>query len=251
MLVLYGCHRGLPPSTVIDQSTAALRRRASENLRFLSRYSLCCGKRLPQHDPPDARLAASRSAAETCMPRVFWFEPAHYEAPTIAELRQEWCNIPLAEARNVIAVENQYLHFHHYLIAAIRHQSIVGGPLLPLGLSLRAGALKAASLICASIAEAALCAHAEVRGYELPRKPWQRTFGKVLRAWQDKLERPRADVAEVWSELQRLHSGRNDVHLYRAAADGNDFYAILAAEEASVHEAQRVIAHLKDLRSVG
>lgn len=183
------------------------------------------------------------------MPRRFFFAPDQYRAPTIADLRLEWRNIPTAEARNVIAVENQYLDFHRYLLIGIRHQSFAGSQPIPLGLSLRAGSLKAASLICASIAEAALRAHAEVRGYPLPQKSCQRTFGRVLRAWQDKRARPIADIASVWNELQRLHSGRNNVHLYRAVEKGSDFYDILAAEEISLAEGERILAHLKGLRS--
>jgi hypothetical protein len=183
------------------------------------------------------------------MPRRFSFAPDEYGAPTIAELRSRWRNIPFTDARNAIAVENQYLDFHRYLICSIRHQSLAGGIQLPLGLSLRAGSLKAASLICASIAEAALRAHAEARGYRLPKKTWQRTFGKVLSAWHGKNNRPHAEVAAVWDELQRLHSGRNNVHLYRALEDGCDFYGILAAEEASLCEAERVLIHLQKLRS--
>lgn len=78
---------------------------------------------------------------------------------------------------------------------------------------------------------------------------WQRTFGKVLGAWQDADENPHVDVAAVWDQLQRLHSGRNNVHLYRAIEDGSDFYDVLVAEEASLGEAKMVLVHLKNLQS--
>ncbi len=181
------------------------------------------------------------------MPRKFSFDPNEYQAFTIKELRHEWRNVPDSEARNVIAVEHQYLDFHRYLLSSIRHQATDGGNEIPIGLSLRAGALKAATLICASIAEAALRAHAEARGYELPQRSWQRTFGKVLGAWQDEKQRPKPEVAPIWDELQRLHQGRNNVHLYRAVEDGSDFYNVLQAEEASLREAEKVIAHLKSI----
>lgn len=183
------------------------------------------------------------------MARKFSLEPDEYQACTIAELRHEWRNIPDSEACTAIAVENQYLNFHQFLLTSIRHQAVTGSTPIPLGLSLRAGALKAATLICASIAEAALRAHAEARGYELPRQPWQRTFGKVLGVWQDNEERPHRDVAAVWDALRRLHSGRNNIHLYRAIEEGSDFYDILAAEEASLAEAEMVLSHLKRIRS--
>ena len=182
------------------------------------------------------------------MVRRFSLSPDEYQAPTIDELRWEWRKIPDAEARNVIAVESQYLDFHRYLLASLRHQATTGSDPIPLGLSIRAGALKTASLICASIAEAALRAHAESRGYQLPKNSWQRTFGKVLGAWQDAGGEPLADVQPIWDELQRLHSGRNNVHLYRAIEDGSDFYDILNAEEASVTEGEKVLAHLKDIK---
>lgn len=181
--------------------------------------------------------------------RRFCFVPDQYRAPTVAEFRHAWRRIPVAQARDIVAVENQYLHFHRYLIQSIRHQAMAGGEPVPLGLSLRAGSLKAASLICASIAEAALRAHAEARGYALPQQPRQRTLGRVLGAWQDHKRKPHADIAAVWNELQRLHMGRNNVHLYRALEDRSNFYHILAAEKASLDEAERVLAHLRKLSS--
>lgn len=183
------------------------------------------------------------------MSRRFFFEPEQYRAPTIAELRRSWRHIPSAEARNAIAVENQYLEFHRHLIASIRHQSPAGNQPMELGLSLRAGALKAGLLICASIAEAALLAHAEARGYTLPAKRSLRTFGRILKAWQNRDAKPQRDVAAIWDELQRLHSGRNRVHLYRAVESGRDFYDVLEAEAAALNEGERVLAHLRTLRT--
>lgn len=182
------------------------------------------------------------------MARRFSLNPDEYHARSIAEYRREWGNIPDAEACNVIAVENQYLDFHRFLLASIRHQAPTGSDPIQLGLSLRAGALKAATLICASIAEAALRAHAESRGYGLPKNSWQRTFGKVLEAWLDPEGNPHADVAPIWPALQRLRLGRNNVHLYRAIEDGSNFYDILEAEEMSLKEAEAVLAHLRTIK---
>ena len=181
--------------------------------------------------------------------RRFSFTPDRYRTPTVAEFRHAWRRLPFVAARNAVAVENQYLDFHRYLIESIHHQGAGGGEPMPLGLSLRAGSLKAASLICGSIAEAALRAHAEARGYALPVQPRLRTLGKVLGAWQDRRKRPHADVAPIWEELQRLHLGRNNVHLYRALEDRGSFYRILAAEKASLDEAERILRHLRQLSS--
>lgn len=181
------------------------------------------------------------------MPRRFSLIPDVYDTPSVPALRHEWRNIPDAQARNVIAVEAQYLAFHHYLINSLRHQAIEGSDAIPIGLSVRAGALKTATLLCASIAEAALRAHAEARQYNLPAADHRRTFGRVLGAWQLPDETPVPDIAPIWPQLQNLHSGRNTVHLYAAIQDGSNFYDILLAENQSLTEAETVLAHLRNL----
>jgi len=164
------------------------------------------------------------------MPRYFFLEPPEYQVPAIDELRWEWRNIPDSDARNVVAVEAQYLEFHRYLLASLRHRDIAGGAAIPVGLSVRAGALKTATLVCACIAEAALRAHAERRGYPLHGNPRRRTFGNVLHAWQQPDETPRPEVVAIWQHLQALHSGRNNIHLYRVVQTDGDFYDLLEAE---------------------
>jgi hypothetical protein len=183
------------------------------------------------------------------MPRHFSLNPAEYQIPAIDELRWEWRNVPDADARNVIAVEAQYLEFHRYLLESLRHRDVAGGYPIPLGLSVRAGALKTATLVCASIAEAALRAHAERRGYQLPPNARHRTFGKVLGAWQLPDETPRAEVAAVWPQLQSLHSGRNNIHLYGAVENGGSFYDVLQSEVQSLANSDQVLAALKALVS--
>lgn len=183
------------------------------------------------------------------MPRHFSLQPAEYQIPALGELRWEWRNVPDGDARNVIAVEVQYLEFHRYLLASLRHRDVAGGEEIPVGLSVRAGALKTATLVCASIAEATLRAHAERRGYPLHGDPRRRTFGNVLRAWQQQNGTARADVANVWPQLQRLHSGRNNIHLYRVVELGGEFYDLLQAETQSLAEADTVLATLKTLVS--
>ncbi len=184
------------------------------------------------------------------MARHFSFEPPVFEVPTVGELRVRWANVPVREALNVIAVEAQYLVFHRYLLDSIRHCASPGDDKIPLGLSVRAGALKSAHLLCASIAEAALRAHAEVRGYALHADPRRRTFGNVLSAWcVPKSNEPQPEVARIWPQLQALHSGRNNVHLYKVVEDGGDFYDLLAAEGRSLAEGEAVLEVIRGIRS--
>jgi hypothetical protein len=183
------------------------------------------------------------------MPRHFSLNPAEYQISTIDECRREWWNVPDADARNVIAVEAQYLEFHRYLLGSLQHCDVAGGDPMPLGLSVRAGALKTATLVCASIAEAALRAHAEKRKYKLPSNAMYRTFGKVLGAWQLPNKTPRAEVAAVWPHLQSLHSGRNNIHLYGAVQNGGDFHDVLQSEVQSLENSDAVLVALKALVS--
>lgn len=183
------------------------------------------------------------------MARRFSFDPEEFSVSSIENFRGQWANVPDTEARNVIAVESQYLEFHQYLIEGVRHEPLEGGDRIRIGLSVRAGAIKTAILICASIAEAALRAHAEARGYDLPRSSRAKTFGRVLGAWQQQNRNPHPDVAPIWDQLQRLHQGRNNVHLYRTVDEKENFYDILDAESRSLREAEEVLRTLQELRS--
>jgi hypothetical protein len=183
------------------------------------------------------------------MPRHFSLDPAEYQVPTVSELRREWRNVPDPDARNVVAVEAQYLEFHRYLLASLRHRDVEGSVPIPIGLSVRAGALKTATLLSACIAEAVLRAHAERRGYALHADPRRRTFGNVLRGWLQSDATPRPEVAPIWTHLQALHSGRNNVHLYRVLDTDDDFYDLLAAETQSLADADTVLSTLKSLTS--
>lgn len=182
------------------------------------------------------------------MPRRFSLAADVFDTPSVDSLRDAWRNIPDVQARNVIAVEAQYLAFHKFLLDTLRHAPTEGGDRIPIGLSVRAGALKAATLVCASIAEAALRAHAEARGYPLHANPRRRTFGALLGAWQSPQGTARPDVAGIWDQLDRLHNQRNTVHLYPAV--NGDFYDILAAERRSLAEGEQVLEHLRQLVSV-
>lgn len=183
------------------------------------------------------------------MPRRFFLEPAEYEVRAIGELRWEWRNVPDRGALNLIAVEAQYLEFHRYLLESLRHRHVNGGDAIRIGLSVRAGALKSAILLSASIAEAALRAHAERRAYPLPNNPRRRTFGRVLAAWQLPDETPRPDLAAIWPILQALHLGRNNIHLYAAVEVGGNFYDLLQSERQSLDDADTALTVLKALQS--
>jgi hypothetical protein len=182
------------------------------------------------------------------MPRHFYFDPAIYQVPSIAELRWEWSNVPHQAARNLIAVEAQYLEFHKYVLASLRHRPVEGGEGIILGLSVRAGAIKSATLLSASIAEAALRAHAEARNYPLDPNPRRRTFGNVLRAWKQN-DAPRPDVAGIWPTLEEIHQGRNNIHLYAAAEAGADFYDVVESEERFLQATDVALGVIKGVES--
>lgn len=183
------------------------------------------------------------------MARIFSLDPAEYDVPAINQLRLAWRNVPDSDARNVIAVEAQYLEFHRYLLTSLRHRPVQGGDAIPIGLSVRAGALKSATLVCACIAEAALRAHAERRGYALPVDPHRRTFGTVLRAWKQANGQPQPEIAPIWGRLQALHSGRNNIHLYRVIENNGDFYDLLQSEQQSLTDADSILTALRALTS--
>lgn len=183
------------------------------------------------------------------MPRRFLFDQDAFELPTVEDLRVEWRNVPDSRVRNVIAVEAQYLAFHQFLIRSIRHQAIEGSDPIPIGLSVRAGALKSESLLCASIVEAALRCHAEARGLPLSVDQRRRTFGNVLSAWELSPGRPHADLAPIWPDLRDMHLGRNTVHLHAALQGGGNFYDLLEEEERSLASKEVVLLHVKALVS--
>jgi hypothetical protein len=116
----------------------------------------------------------------------------------------KWYRLNNPEVQYSIAADEQYLCFHIFLLKQLRHTEVgrAHDPTFAyeLGLSVRAGAIKAAVLMAGSIIEAALRAIAETRGYELNKDPRRRTFGNVLNAWQQD-GNPKPDVALVWAEL--------------------------------------------------
>jgi hypothetical protein len=167
------------------------------------------------------------------MPRDFYFSPPTCSLRTLGELRADWINIKDVKVRNVVAVEAQYIEFHRFVLKNVRHveQGATLASGMPLGMSVRAGALKALMLMSAAVCEAVLRYHAERRGYSLPNQAKHRTYGKVLDAWKDASGSPHPEVAAVWPVLTSLRKHRNNVHLFSAAADSQaEFEYINKAE---------------------
>ncbi|GJL66822.1 MAG: hypothetical protein NPIRA05_17930 [Nitrospirales bacterium] len=109
---------------------------------------------------------------------------------------------------------------------------------------MRAGAVKAAVLVAASIVEAALRALAEARGYPLHPNPRRRTFGNVIRAWEDN-GAPRNDVAAIWPDIKAIHEVRNFVHLHKVAGSADaEWGNVLSAEQALLRGALNAIEHI-------
>ena len=151
----------------------------------------------------------------------FFFDPPTFEIQPLQPVATfKWQRLNNRDVQYAIAAEEQYLQFHLYLLSHLRHTQagrLANPPYrYELGLSVRAGAVKAAVLVAASILEAALRALAEARNYPLRADPRQRTFGNVIRAWQQN-GNPRPDVAPIWANISALYEVRNFVHLHEAA----------------------------------
>jgi hypothetical protein len=183
----------------------------------------------------------------------FFFHPPTIALPEIAPTRAfRWGHLP-NDIAHAIAYEEQYLFFQFEMLEKLHFTEqgqLANKPWIrPLGLSVRAGTIKAAILVSASICEAVLRALGEARQYDLPKNARHRTMGKVLEAWQDANENPFPDVAPIWDVLQQMHSIRNNIHLFKAVEDGINFEGILAQEENLMPRIQQTIAHLSTLRA--
>jgi hypothetical protein len=186
------------------------------------------------------------------VPRDFKFEPCDFEIPTLSNLKSGWPNILDGAVRHAVAVEEQYLHFHMFVLKNTRHtrHGELDTQIVPqrLVLTVRSGAIKTALLLCASIAEASLRSLAEQRALVIHRNPRQRTFGLVLAAWQFGNHRPRPEVRPIWGELSELRDLRNNVHLHKAAYDtAADYQSIIDHELHLFSEASKVLAHLRHI----
>lgn len=153
----------------------------------------------------------------------FFFQNPTFEIQPLRAIAVfKWQRLQNSEVQYAIAAEEQYLHFHLYMLGNLRHTQAGKLAQQPyayeLGLSVRAGAVKAAILIASSIVEAALRALAEMRGYPLNKDPRKRTFGNVINAWEE-AGAPRPDVVAIWPYVKAMHETRNFVHLHKAAID--------------------------------
>jgi hypothetical protein len=165
----------------------------------------------------------------------------------------KWQQLPNEDLRYSIAAEEQYLCFHLYMLENLRHTKAGQLAQRPyeyeLGLSVRAGAVKAAVLIAASIIEAALRTLAEARNYPLNAEPHRRTFGNVIRAWEQN-GAPRPDVTQIWPDVKAMHEVRNLVHLHKAAKDTDaEWENILRSEKALLSGALKAIEHVSKIKA--
>jgi hypothetical protein len=178
----------------------------------------------------------------------FFLNPTFEIQPLNTVAVFKWQRLKNPEVQYAIAAEEQYLRFHLYMLENLRHTQ-AGKLTQPpykykLGLSVRAGAVKAAILVAASIVEAALRTLAELRGYPLNDDPKKRTFGNVIRAWEE-AGAPRPDVAAIWPNVKAMHEARNFVHLHKAAHDADAAWDnVLKEERALLDGALATIEHV-------
>lgn len=183
----------------------------------------------------------------------FFFDKPTFEIQSLRPVAVfKWRHLNSPEVQYAIAAEEQYLHFHRYMIENIRHTE--AGKLeqppysYKLGLSVRAGAIKAAILIAASIAEAALRAIAEIRSYPLNKEPRKRTFGNVIRAWEQN-GIPRPEVSAIWPNVIAIHEVRNFVHLHKAAEEADASWEnVLKEENNLLNSALEAIEHIAKIK---
>ena len=179
----------------------------------------------------------------------FFFAQPTCEIPPLKPTAvSRWRHLKAPDVQYAIAAEEQYLSFHLHMLSSLRHTKagqLANPPYaLELGLSVRAGAVKAAVLVAASILEAALRALAEARGYALNKEPRRRTFGNVIRAWEID-DSPRLEVAAIWPDVRAVHEVRNLVHLHKAAGEAESAWTkVLASEEALLAGAKNAIDHV-------
>lgn len=192
---------------------------------------------------------------EGVMARDFFFEKPTLDLIRLEETAdKKWSRLKNRPVQLTIAAEEQYLQFHLHMLEYLRHTEpgrAYSPPYKhPIGLSLRAGAVKAGVLLCTSIIEAALRAHAELRGYPLHHLENKRTFGNVLfSAWRVD-DMPREEVEPIWETLKSLHGTRNQVHLHESAkvSDG-EWNMLLSKEGQLLQESIQIIEYVSKIRT--
>lgn len=182
----------------------------------------------------------------------FFFQNPTFNIPPLGPAAAfKWQYLCNPEVQYAIAAEEQYLHFHLHMLNNLRHTKAGLAHQPPyareLGLSVRAGAVKAAVLVAASIIEAALRALAELRGYPLKEDPRRRTFGNVINAWEEN-GIPRHEVTDIWSDVKAMHEVRNFVHLHKAAQENEAAWGnVLQSEQALLEGALNAINHISKI----
>ena len=185
------------------------------------------------------------------MARDFHYFPRTFDIPTLPILRTQWENIPYQRFRQAIATEHQYLQFHLFMANSTRHTAIGGtadDETFQLFLSVRAGAIKAALLICGSIVEAALLAHALKRRYQhLAKDSKKRMFGNIIHAWKND-RNGSTEISPFLSSVEELCDIRNHIHLEKIASSEDAFYdSLLTKEQSLLIESLRIIEWLKNI----
>lgn len=176
--------------------------------------------------------------------------PTTVKVPQVRTIENWWCNVPDATVKKYMAREHQYLLLHESILNSIHYtysnwMKQKPPRMEPLNYTLRAGFVKAAVLIYASLCEAALRSHAEKRGYSLPKNPRHRTFGRVIAEWSGQPE-----VAVIWNDLGHLRDMRNNIHLFAAAGNANaDYRSIIAQETTMLATANTVLDELMKITS--
>jgi hypothetical protein len=178
----------------------------------------------------------------------FHFDPSDFSIPGLRDLHLRWALLPDDAVRSAVIVELQYLAFHRFLLGSLSFIAEVESGTVSgkIDHSVRAGAVKAAVSLAASVAEAALRCHAERRGFKLPTNPRHRTFGAVLSAWDSAGQ---LECGAIWDDLQRLLDHRNLIHLYKGAEESRNWRDVLHAENSLLEAADRVLAQLPTIRS--
>lgn len=187
------------------------------------------------------------------MPRRFLIDPEDHEIPSLDHYRQHWSNLPSTaqfitwRAKDQICATNQYFDFHRLLLDRVKHRHAEEDwQPMPLSLSVRAGALRAAVLIGVSVIEAAIRMHAEHRRIAgLGNKP---TYGRVLRCWLDDPTHSPA-LAPVQTTLEELRDLRNEIHLYEAAQQEQDWARTLEDETLILQRVDEAIDFVQGLVS--
>lgn len=182
----------------------------------------------------------------------FFFQNPTFEISQLKPVAAfKWQHLKNPDVQYAIAAEEQYLLFHIHLLNNLRHTKVgfVHQPpyAYELGLSVRAGAVKAAVLVAASIIEAALRTLAELRGYPLKEDPRRRTFGNVINSWEEN-GIPRKDVTDIWAAVKAIHEVRNYVHLHKAAQENETVWEyVLKSEQTLLDGALNAINHVSEI----